>query len=379
MNIKVFILLVGSLISSNKSPAQVKTDNLLRSELDHAVDRAAVQYMSDSNAHGINIGIVYRGKAYSYHYGENVKGSGKLPSDDLYYNIGSIAKTFTGTLLAQAVIDKRIGLHDDIRKYLPGIYPNLQYQGHPVTVVQLANHTSGLPGIIRDLYPAEKNKLRELSFAGQADYLSHYNVDSLVDSLLKDLHNVVPDTIPGIRYRYNTNGVMLLQHILERVYRRSYEKLITEYLQTRLNLHEITPILNRKQMKLTAQGYTKDGRPQSYVNLEGYYIGPSINGTMSDLLGYVKAQLDELDPAIRFSHQLTWTGANGFAVGLNWMCNTENNIRYFYHDGNTKLGFNSLCTIYPAQQLGIFIIANDVHSQEKIGQMENIIFNAIKQ
>ncbi len=375
MNIKAFILLITCVISASRSMAQVKTDNPVITQLDKAVNRAAMQYMSDSTANGLNIGIVYKGKTYSYHYGENVKGTGKLPSDDLYYNIGSIAKTFTGTLLAQAVIDKRIGLHDDIRKYLPGCYPKLQYQGHPVTVVQLANHTSGLPGVIRDLYPEEKIKLRELSFAGQANYLSHYNADSLQ----QDLHHVIPDTIPGTRYRYNTNGVMLLQYILERVYSCGYKKLITEYLQTRLGLHHITPILDRKQMKLAAQGYTKDAKPQSYVNLEGYYIGPSINATMHDLLGYVRAQLDELDPAIRLSHQLTWTGPNGFAVGLNWMSNTENATRYFYHEGNTKLGFNSLCTIYPMKQLGIFIIANDVHSQEKIGQMENTIHNAVKQ
>lgn len=374
MNIKVFILLIGCIISSDISLAQVRTDNLLRSKLDTAADRAAMKYMSDSTAHSLNIGIVYGGKTFSYHYGENVKGSGKLPSDDLYYNIGSIAKTFTGTLLAQAVIDKRIGLNDDIRKYLPGTYPNLQYQGHPVTVVQLANHTSALPGVIRELYPEEKNKLRELDFVGQANYLSGYNADSL----LKDLHNVVPDTIPGTRYRYNTNGVMLLQYILERAYHRSYKKLITKYLQARLGLYHITPVLDKKQMKLAAQGYTKEGRRQSYVNLEGYYIGPSINATMHDLLGYVKAQLEERDPAIRLSHQLTWTGQNGFAVGLNWMFNTENATPYLYHDGNTKLGFNSLCTIYPTQNLGIFIIANDVYSQERIGQMENTIYNAVK-
>lgn len=87
MNIKILILLVGSLISSNKSPSQVRTDNPLRSELDHAVDRAALQYMSDSTSNGLNIEIIYKGKISSYHYCENVKGSGKLPSDNLYYNI----------------------------------------------------------------------------------------------------------------------------------------------------------------------------------------------------------------------------------------------------------------------------------------------------
>lgn len=371
---KAFISLVCSIVSANIVLAQVKTDNQLRSALDSAVDRAAMRYMCDGTANGLNIGIVYKGKTFSYHYGENVKGSGKLPSDDLYYNIGSIAKTFVGTLLAQAVIDKRIALHDDIRNYLPGAYPNLQYHGRPVTVVQLANHTSGLPGVIRDLYPQEKNKLREMDLAGQANFLSGYSADSL----LKDLHNIQPDTIPGTRYRYNTNAVMLLQYILERVYNKSYTQLITSYLQSRFGLYHITPILDEKQLEQAAQGYAKDGKPQTYVDLKGYYIGPSINATMHDLLGYVKAQLEERDPAIRLSHQLTWGDPNGFAVGLNWMFNTEHGTRYFYHDGNTKLGFNSLCTIYPARQLGVFVIANDVQSQEKIGKMENTLVNSIK-
>ncbi len=357
------------------SQAQIRNDNPLKSEFDVTIGHAAMQYMSDSTTHSLNIGIVYRGKTYSYHYGENIKGSGELPTDDLYYNIGSIAKTFVGTLLAQAVIDRRIGLYDDIRRYLPGSYPNLQYQSHPVTVVQLANHTSALPGVIRNIYPEEKNKLSKLDFIGQADYLSNYNTDSL----LKDLHKIVPDTIPGKRYRYNTNGVMILQYILERVYNCSYEKLITEYLRTRLGLNHITPVLNGKKMKRTAQGYTKDGKPQSYVNLNGYYIGPSINATMHDLLGYIKAQLKEHDQAISLSHHLTWIEPSGFAVGLNWMSNVDNGKRYFYHDGNTKLGFNSLCTIYPSQQLGIFIIVSDVHSQKEIGQMENDIYAKFQQ
>ncbi len=375
MHFKALLLLVSSyLVSVNLASAQIKTDNPLRTVIDSAVDRAAKQYMADGTANGLNIGIVYKGKTFSYHYGENVKGSGKLPSDEQYYNIGSIAKTFVGTLLAQAVIDKRVALQDDIRKYLPGSYPNLQYQGRPVTIVQLANHTSGLPGVIRDLHLEEKNKLRELNFAGQAELLSGYNADSL----LKDLHNINPDTIPGTRYRYNTNAVMLLQYILERVYQKSYMQLITSYLHSALGLHHITPVLDEKQLKQAAQGYTKDGNPQAYVNLEGYYIGPSMNATMHDLLGYVKAQLVEQDPAIRLSHQLTWGNPNGFAVGLNWMFNTEHGKRYFYHDGNTKLGFNSLCTVYPAKQLGLFIVVNDVQSQEKIGRMENVLVEGIK-
>ena len=32
---------------------------------------------------------------------------------------------------------------------------------------------------------------------------------------------------------------------------------------------------------------------------------------------------------------------------------------YYYHDGNTKIGYNTLCTFYPADTLGIIIMVND--------------------
>jgi CubicO group peptidase (beta-lactamase class C family) len=211
-----------------------------------------------------------------------------------------------------------------------------------------------------------------LNFPGQARFLSSYNADSL----LADLHHVHPDTLPGMRYQYNTNAVMLLQLLLERVYHDSYTHLITRWLQTHLRLYQTTPWLGPEQLRHTAQGYTKAGEPQPYVNLGGYYIGPTMNATFHDLLLFLQAEIAEGDPAIRLSHQRTW-GTGNFGVGLNWMIDTEGGLRYLYHDGNTKVGFNSLCTVYPSQRLGIFVIGSDVQDQAKIGRLENVVHDGI--
>jgi CubicO group peptidase (beta-lactamase class C family) len=74
------------------------------------------------------------------------------------------------TLLAQAVLEKKASLQDDIRKFLPGSYPNLQWNGAPIRLVNLANHTSGLPSSFHQYSPAVTNALRGKTLAEQADF-----------------------------------------------------------------------------------------------------------------------------------------------------------------------------------------------------------------
>ncbi|SDH21463.1 Beta-lactamase [Mucilaginibacter gossypii] len=62
-----------------------------------------------------------------------------------------MTKSFTGILLAQAVIDKKIALDDDIRKYLKGDYPNLVHQATPIRIRDLTNHTSRITRIFPNL------------------------------------------------------------------------------------------------------------------------------------------------------------------------------------------------------------------------------------
>lgn len=61
------------------------------------------------------------------------------------------------------------------------------------------------------------------------------------------------------------------------------------------------------------------------------------------------------------------------------MLNTDNGKRYIYHDDNTKIGFNTLFTLYPDDKLGIIIIANDTVDQKRVGEIENSIKQLILQ
>jgi CubicO group peptidase (beta-lactamase class C family) len=355
--LSICLLMLSSALQAQQSAL---SDNPLKSKLDNAVEQAARLYLRDSSAHEIFVGVVEHGRRHFYHYGQN---SGQ------YFNIGSVAKTFVATILAQAIVEKKAGLQDDIRKYLPGSYPNLQYKGFPVRLVDLANHTSGLPGTFHHYSAQALSGLKGRSLTEQAAFFATYNADSL----LLDLHTLSPDTIPGTKFRYNTSAYMLLTLVLENIYHKPFQEIVTNDLQKHLAIAHTKPLLTKAELKNTVQGYDRDNKPVTFINLEGYFIGPSMNSTITDMVSYLNAQLAEKDPAIRLTHQRTFGKAAGFGLGLGWMMNTESGHYYLYHDGNTKLGFNTLLTIYPKDQLGIVIVVNDVASQERVGQLENTI------
>lgn len=229
----VAVLCVSGL-AAGQSSKPVATDNPLASALDSAVQAAATVYLAYPGSVGLSVGVYRGGHTTVYHYGESIKGNGQLPRSDQFYNLGSVAKVFVGTMLAEAVIEKKAKLTDDIRLYLPGRYPNLQYEGHPVRLVDLANHTSGMPSVPREVPDAVRDSLSKLPLTTQVRLLRRYTQDSL----LHDMHHFRIDTIPGAKYRYNGNAMMVLVVLLERIYHQPFEQLATRYLQTHLHLFD---------------------------------------------------------------------------------------------------------------------------------------------
>ena len=368
-----FAIYIPIVISScinlyGQTTKSVLTDNKLSNRIDSIVHTLALNYMQDSNATGMSIGIYSKGKKYIYNYGEIRRGSNILPGADNFYGLGSIDKTFAAALLAQAILEKRVRLNDDIRKFLGGDYSNLVYGGEPVRFVNLANHTSGFPVTFRTFTPQIMDSLRSLTLAGQADYYAHYTADSLV----ADLHLVKLDTIPGKKYRYNNNDIKVLILLLEKIYKQPYQQILTRFLKTHLGMYDTKTELSQKQITRASTGYFKKNEPQEFVNFKGLIAGPTVISTINDMLKYLQANLSEKDKALRLTHQRTFGKTEGFAMGLGWMIdNDSNGERFIYHDGNTRLGFNALCIFYPQRNLGFIIIVNDNIDLKKLGNLED--------
>lgn len=343
-------------------PVAAGTDNRLRTPLDAAVHQAATAYMQQPAAVGLSIALYQGGKQYFYNYGEVEKGTGRRPTATTYYNMGSVAKTFVATLLAQAVLDKKVQLTDDIRRYLPGQYPNLEFEGHPVRLVDLANHTAGLPGTSHAYPKALGDSLRALPQAARMAYYNHYSADSL----LADLHQLRPSARPGTTYRYNNLGPLILQLLLERVYQQPYETLVTRYVRQHFGLRDTKRVLSAAEQRRYAVGYDDQRQPQAYVRYTGYWGGTTLASTPADLLRYAAANLAERDAAVRLAYQPTTTLPEGYAVGLAWRLATDAaGQRSIYHSGRFP-GHHTWLACYPGQDVAVVVLVNDNISQERV-------------
>ncbi len=111
-NILVFILALAFVKNYAQSEKKVYS----------IIDAAAQKVAKESKAYSVSVGILKDGKVYTGHYGEIDKGKGNKANDNTYFTIASVTKLFTGQLLAQAVLEGKVNLDDDVRKYLNGSY-----------------------------------------------------------------------------------------------------------------------------------------------------------------------------------------------------------------------------------------------------------------
>jgi D-alanyl-D-alanine-carboxypeptidase/D-alanyl-D-alanine-endopeptidase len=87
---------------------------------------------------GLVIGVQARGETAFWHRGRVPGGA------DTIFEIGSITKTFTATLLADMAREGIVALDDPIQRHLPdGV--RLPVRGRDITLEDLASHRSGLP------------------------------------------------------------------------------------------------------------------------------------------------------------------------------------------------------------------------------------------
>lgn len=356
--ISAFLLFPYGLINPKRSiaiPTLVKkafTDNPLQTSTDSIVDQAAQQFMTAPEAVGLSIGVFRDGQTYMYNYGTVDKDRQKLPTSQTIYPIASITKTFTGALLAQAAVEKKVNLGDDIRKYLTGHYPNLAYQGQPIRLFHLINHRSGLPFLLPDCPDAFTNTSLPSS-AIATELLQHYTQADF----FADLHTVRLDNAPGYTFKYSNAGAQLLGYILERVYNMPFEELVRLKITQPLAMHNTKITLTTSDQAGLAKGYNCDGEqmPTSPDQLQG---ASALKSTVADMLNYIQWHVAEQTEASKLTHRPTWGDANRYSAGLNWQILTSSGNRAIWQDGNIP-GFSSLCVSYPELNMGIVILSNE--------------------
>ncbi|WP_313244228.1 serine hydrolase domain-containing protein [Stenotrophomonas rhizophila] len=320
------------------------------------IDEVAATLIEQPLLHSTSIGVVYRGQAFIRHHGDMEAGKPGPPTDATLYEIGSLSKTLAGTLMANAVLEHKVGLDDDVRMYLQGDYPNLQYKGEPLRVRNLLSHTSGLPNML----PARANTVL-------ADFTDHRTPGQLnavyahygQADFLRDLHTVEIGGMPGKEYAYSSAGTELVAHILEVVYKRDYETLLRNVLDDSAGMTGVRIRLDGAEAARLAVGYHSDNpMPTTPMPQLPWGASGNVKATVPEMVKYLKFQL-AAGPVVAESHRALVKFDPEFSVGYFWNIVSSDALKgvYYAHHGGVP---RSQCYIYivPRYDLGIFVITN---------------------
>ncbi|SNZ00966.1 serine hydrolase domain-containing protein [Flagellimonas pacifica] len=375
MNKYILLILLLTTISCNnksKKSSEIKKET---SEIDFLIDSVVTKMVNDTLINSISIGIYYNGKEYINHFGELEKGKGNTPNNKTIYEIGSLSKVFTGTIVANAVLEKKISVDDEINKYLNEEYPNLSYLNQPIKVKHLLTHTSGFPNML----PFELNPIL-------SDFLN-YDTPLKINKILKDynkpkffkdMHSIKIDTIPGFNYSYSSAGTELTAHILEEIYKTNYEHLLINFLSKKIGMKNTKITLNKYEMTNLAVGYHTDNSTiTSAMEKLPWGASGNIKSTITDMMKFVKYQLANNDIVLE-SHRPLIQFNKEFGLSYFWNIDSSNEKlgkHYFHHGGVPRS--QSYIYVIPKYNLGAFIITNQSgkNTAHKMKEVLNQIFD----
>jgi len=334
--------------------------------LQHSVDAAVRPVMQAQGIAGMAVAVIVDGEAHYFNYGVASKASQQAVSRDTLFEIGSVSKTFTATLVAYAQAQGKLKLSDTASQHWPALRGSAFDQ---VSVLNLGTYTAG--GLPLQ-FPAEADNSQSM-----LGYYQHWK----------------PAFATGTQRLYSNPSLGLFGYLGARSFGQPFDQVMENTLLPKLGLQHTYLTVPKAQMTNYAQGYNKDNQPvrvgPGALDDEAY----GIKTTTRDLVRYVEANLKPaalekpLQQAIAATHSGYYT-AGEMTQGLGWelypypvilerllagnssqMALEPQKVTWltpptpardelFINKTGSTGGFGAYIAFVPARQIGIVLLAN---------------------
>ena len=274
---------------------------------------------------------------------------------DAAFEIGSVSKTMTATLLAQLIAQGKGSLDDTLASWLPQGTRVPDYQGQPILLRHVVTHTSGLPALPSRLGATSMDdpyaKLDEAALLA-----------SLADAKLA--------AAPGAKFEYSNFASMLLSYAVARRAGTDFESLARRELFAPLGMDHAY-INQRPGGVRAATGHTPNAQAAPAWNFATNLAGVGgVRATLDDMVRYVQGGLGMVDVPIRASLEATHAAVSEQPpMGMNWMRVPVKDRTVLMHEGGTG-GFSAFVSLDPGQQRGVVILSDTAwHSIGSLGSL----------
>jgi D-alanyl-D-alanine-carboxypeptidase/D-alanyl-D-alanine-endopeptidase len=330
------------------------------------VDRAAfvadtVGWILDRHARkhvGVAAGILWQGEQWTFGRGRLRAAEAAHVEANSIFEIGSVTKVFTATVLADMVEQGVIRLDDPVRRHLPEDV-RVPMRDRPITLCDLATQTSGLPRLPPGLF--------RRSLWRRHDPYAGFSERDLLDAVA----NTRLTRAPGVRLRYSNFGFGLLGYVLARGAEGSYDELVRARICVPLGLADTGIEVSDDAGERFADGHNRRGRGVPHWHLGALAGAGGLRSTVSDLLRFLDLQLTppatQLQRAAQATHGSRATRGR-LEQGLGWVSLPLRGDprRMLWHNGGTG-GFRSFLGFVPHAGVGVVVLSNSARSVDAIG------------
>jgi beta-lactamase class C len=357
----IFAASLAACVCSQAAPGFAR-QNDVRAIVTQAVRPLMKQYGIPGMAVGVTIG----GRHYTFDYGVASKATGTPVDDATLFEIGSITKTFTASLVSYAQFTGAFSLSDVASADLPSLRGT---SFDHVRLVNLGTHTAGgLPLQFPDDVKTDADALR---------YYQHWK----------------PSHAAGTYRLYSNPSIMLLGFIAAATMHDDFTALMRRDVLGPLGLRNTFLAIPADRLSSYAQGYADDDTPK---RMSPGPLAPEAYGirtTAPDLLRFIDANMSLIPIDERLGRAIAATHSGYYRVGamtqdLIWeqyrypvslatllqgnsegMILDENRVRaidppsrsrpdvWINKTGSTN-GFSAYVAFVPQRRMGIVLLAN---------------------
>jgi D-alanyl-D-alanine-carboxypeptidase/D-alanyl-D-alanine-endopeptidase len=288
-------------------------------------------------------------------YGETFPESGVTPNANSLIRLCSISKVFAGELLVELANEGKVRLNDPLQRFAPaGSVVPKGVGGTPITLLDLATHTSGLPREV-SAYPA---RAPHFTFPDAAFRWAWLPKQRLIFR-------------PGTAALYSNVGFDFLGDALAAATHRSYTQLLQEHIVQPLGLRDTTVTPSLEQCTRLLRGSGDEGPctdTRASASSGGVYSTPADMARVLQYLLHVPGASTRAGPAItvylkpaelRSMQGLSHAG-DPTGIGLGWVqLGDPNGPSAVMQKTGGGAGFETYVALNPKRQTGIFLAVTE--------------------
>ncbi|WP_341974090.1 serine hydrolase domain-containing protein [Microbacterium sp. LWO13-1.2] len=329
------------------------------SEIGAWVQENLAELIAAEHVPAASVGILADGEVFTTATGILNLNTGVEADVDSVFQVGSITKTWTTTLIMQLVDEGLLDLDAPVRDTVPAFALVDDTAASAITTRQLLSHVGGFEG---DLF------------------IDTGVGDDCVEKLLAVIAEAPQLFAPGERFSYNNAAFVVLGRIIEVLRDKPFDRALREHLANPLQLTHLATDASEAIRFRAALGHvdSEDGGEPVPAPVWGLVrsnvpAGAMLAMTPRDLLGYARMHIDggtgpdgtrilsaESVAAMQERQvELPDLGLMGNAWGLGWEIFDWDGGPVIGHDGGT-IGQTSFLRIVPGAGVAVVILTNGV-------------------